>query len=107
MTRSSTFRCIAGYVAEITLLIALRTNIRRCRGGNEEPAFTAFKISQPTLRADIPNESAFSCVAAMGAHLLFLILFHRNFLLSPPTLRSNTDKSKGKLSPHKRHVSHL
>ena len=56
LSRSTTFRRIAGDVVKNSFLVATGTFIRRLNRGDGTPAIAATPISQIALRADIPRE---------------------------------------------------
>ena len=76
MSRSSTFRNIAGDVFEVTLLSALRTEIRWRWSREKKAALAALPVSQTTLWTDIPLEPARGCIAAVCTYPLLRFLLH-------------------------------
>jgi hypothetical protein len=81
VARSTTLRCIASYVLEITLFAAFRTRLRQGTCRESEPALCTFPIGQTAVWTDVTNESARSGESTMCADPSFFLLVHHHSLL--------------------------
>ena len=81
VARTAAFRCVAGHISEITILLTLGTNIRGNGCRDQVPALTAFIVSHITLWTDVSLELSVCRVATVGALPLLLFFLHFTHLL--------------------------